>query len=65
MHAAKAENFKASSLDIAVVQAGAGMYTVSGKDAPVLHAKLQELPEGARDLIVGDLKEGSFTLKKP
>jgi hypothetical protein len=65
MHAAKAENFKASSLDIAVVQAGAGLYKVMGKDAPVLYAKLQELPEGARDLIVGELQDGTFTLKKP
>lgn len=65
MQAAKAELFKAASLDIVVTRMDAnGLYNVSGKDAVLFHAKLKQLPAEVSDLIVGDLKNGAFTLKK-
>lgn len=65
MHPIKPAGFKASSLDIAVTQSGSnGLYTVSGKDAPTLYDKLKQVPENVRDLVVGELKDGTFTLEK-
>lgn len=66
MQAANAELFKASALDIVVTRMDAnGMYNVSGKDAPAFHAKLKQLPGEVQDLVIGDLSNGAFTLKKP
>lgn len=65
MQAAKALNFKPSSFDIVVARLDLdGLYMVSGKDAAVFHAKLMEIPKEAQDLIIGELKDGKFTLKK-
>jgi hypothetical protein len=51
------------AFDITVTQQGE-IYTVSGKDAPKLHAKLQTVPEEAKNLKVGEMKDGAFTLEK-
>ena len=53
-----------NSFDIIVTQVG-DIYTVSGKDAVSLYTKLQQMPPGAKNLEVGKLKDGAFTLRKP
>jgi hypothetical protein len=50
-----------NGFDVTVVQKGE-QYIVSGKDAVALHTKM--IHEGARDLVIGELKDGSFTLQK-
>lgn len=66
MQTAKAELFKASTLDIVVTRMGkGGLYNVSGKDAPAFYEKLKALPQEVSDLQVGELKDGMFTLQKP
>lgn len=55
--------FKSTSYDVQIVQQG-DIYSVSGKDAQLLHAKLQSVPAESRALEVGALDNGTFTLKK-
>lgn len=55
--------FGKETFDITVTQLGT-VYTVSGPGAAALHAKMQEIPPEARNLKVGELKDGAFTLEK-
>ena len=65
MHAAKKPLFKASSFDITVTKMDLnGHYKVSGKDAAVFYAKLKQIPTEVGDLILGELKDGTFTMQK-
>lgn len=52
-----------AAFDITVIQKG-DTYVVSGKDALALHAKLLALPPDTRNLIIGEVKNGAFTLQK-
>jgi hypothetical protein len=54
---------KGSSFDVTIVQQG-DTYIVSGKDAGALHAKIATLPPASRNLVVGPLTDGTFTLQK-
>jgi hypothetical protein len=66
MQAAQKPLFKASSFDIMVTRLdAAGTYHVSGKDAALFHAKLNQSPHETAELIIGELKNGSFTMQKP
>ncbi len=52
-----------AKFDITVIQRG-DIYMVSGKSAQALYEKLQQIPPEAQTLEVGELKKGSFTLRK-
>ena len=54
---------KIGPYDLTITQTD-GVYVVSGKDAGALHEKMQDLPDDAKDLIIGDIDAGQFTLQK-
>lgn len=56
-------NIDTASLDIAVTQHAGNSYLVSGRDAPKLYEKMQAIPLSARNLDMGELKDGAFTFK--
>ena len=57
---------KVGELDFVVTQKGdSDIYTVSGKDAAALHAKMQQIPVEINNFVIGELTAaGTFTLQK-
>ncbi len=49
--------------EVVVVQSGS-TFTVSGKDAGLLHARISAASPKAQTLEIGPLADGSFTLRK-
>lgn len=50
-----------SSMDITVELQADGSYAVYGRDAAALYEKMRQIPAEARDVDMGELKDGMFT----